>query len=135
MLIEAYRRTKPHEVDLHGAVIKFLPDENNRFVADVQDENSIRRLLEITEGYRALGSAAGEVRDALDGDNEDDGGDDSPYLLTVEGENGQEKTIDLRTLDRAQLEDFMEQNEIPKIPGRAKDETLRNKIIAFFRGA
>jgi len=133
MQIEAYRRSKVLEIDLMGEVVKFMPNKDGKFVADIKKEAIYRRLLEIPDAYRVLGATVGEVNDGND-DDDDTGGDAaSPFILTQEGDNGEEVTIDLRKLDREGLNKFCDDNDIPKLPKNAKDETVRNKIVAFFK--
>lgn len=133
MKIEAYRRSKVLEIDLMGETVKFMPVDG-KFVADIKKEAIYRRLLEIPDAYRVLGATVGPVDDGNDDDDTSMPGDAaSPYILTQEGEGGVEETIDLRELDREALEKFMADNDIPKLPRNSKDQTLRDKIVAFFK--
>lgn len=122
MLIHAYNRTKPTTVDLHGQKIQFKPDEHGKVVADVTDKKSIDLLLSITEGYQK--HSAGDDREEPEV---------SPFILTQEDDNGHEVTVDLREMNRDQLMEFCSDHEIPAPHSNAKDDTVRQKIVDFFK--
>lgn len=125
-LIHAFRRTAVHSVDLFGKKFEFKPNEAGDFVAELPAGPAHDRLLEITEGYRPYETEKAD-------DDADDPDAQSPYILTVEGDEGAEKTIDLRELAGEQLREFAKENEVPFHPN-AKDATVRDKIVAFFKG-
>jgi hypothetical protein len=118
-VIHAFRRTKPHTVELDGVLHKFTANAEGQHVCDVPGGPAVKRLLEISDAYRLHAAPAAD-----DSDPEDD---PSPYILTAGDE-----TVDLRTMDQAALQDFCKQNEISYHPS-AKAETLRDKIVNFFR--
>lgn len=128
-VIHAFRRTRPHTVEplAGGKKFKFVANKDGEFVCDVTDEKSAKRLLELSEGYRAHGTAKVEPED-----DESDPNAVSPFVLTVDGADGAETTLDLRTLDSDALFAFCKENEIPAHPS-CKEDTLRQKIVDFFK--
>lgn len=126
-IIHAYIRTKPISVDLFNKVVDFQANEKGHIVAEVKEKRVADRLLSISEGYRVYDDIPLEVE-------EDDAPiQTSPYLLTQEGDDGREVTVDLRTLDRAELVKFCADNDIPAPHHKTKDETVRDAIVAFFK--
>lgn len=125
-IIHAYRRTAPHPVELFGQVFKFEANEAGHQVCNVPDGPAAKRLLEITEGYKAYGVDATQPDDEPEAPSE--------YLMTTEGEGGVEVTVDLRTLNIEQLREFAKENEIPFHP-QIGDAKLRDKIVDFFKVA
>ena len=132
--IHAHARTKPIEVDLYGAVFHFKPNDKGHVVADIGEKRVVDRLLAIPEGFCVYG-AAPHVR----AEEEEEFIETSPYVLTQEGADGEEETIDLRTLDLAALETFCAENEIPlpehkpRAKAPAKEQATRDAIVSFLR--
>lgn len=118
-IIHAYRRTRPHTVDLFGRLYKFAANDTGHQVCKVDEPKAAARLLEIKEAYRAHES------EPVDEPKDDDDGDEfSPFVLT--GEDGNE--LDLRTLSDDELREFAKENEIA-IHHAAKGDTIRTKIV------
>lgn len=127
-IIHAYLRKAPITVDLFDTVIEFKPNDKGHVIADVSEKRIASRLLEIAEAYTVHGAAPAEASEAGTGI------DTSPYILTQEGDDGREVTIDLRTLDKQALHKFAEDNEVEPLPAKnAKVETMRDAIVAFFK--
>lgn len=124
--VHAYRRKKPHTPEVGGVLYKFAANEAGEQVCEVPEGPGLDRLLEIAEGYKLHGVQKDKADDEPNGDV-------SPYILTQEGEGGEEVSIDLRTLDKAALVKFCADNEIPAPHPNAKEETIRNKIVEFFK--
>jgi hypothetical protein len=123
-IIHAYRRSKKHTVDIGGKKIEFKPNEEGHFIAEVPAGAAQDRLLEITEGYRAY---------VVKADDDDSDPTVSEFVLTIEGENGTEKTIDLRELNKTQLQEFCKENEI-SFHHAAGESKLREAIVTFMKG-
>lgn len=124
--IHAFMRTKPVSVELFDTVVEFQPNAKGHVVAEVSETRVSRHLLSIKEGYRVYGSvpiAAAEEEEI----------ETSPYVLTQEGDDGNEITVDLRMLNREALVVFCAENEIPKPHPNSKEETIRDAIVAFFK--
>jgi hypothetical protein len=132
--IHAFLRAKPITVELFEALVEFKPNEKGHIVADVSEKRIVDRLLSIAEGYKVYGAVA-----LPNGDDDEDVIETSPYVLTQEGDGGEEVTIDLRTLALAALEAFCAENEIPlpqykpRATAKAKEATLRDAIVEFFK--
>lgn len=124
--IHAFIRTKPISVDLFDAVIEFQANDKGHIVAEVTEQRIADHLLSIREGYKVYGAAPTPA-------SEDDGIDTSPYVMTQEGDNGNEVTVDLRTLDRAALVAFCADNDIPAPHHKAGEDKIRDAIVAFFK--
>lgn len=58
MLIHAYRRQEPIEVELFGLKLEFKPNDFKHCVAEVTHAAAIERLLSIPEGYVEYGQSA-----------------------------------------------------------------------------
>ena len=56
MLIHAYRRKEPVDIELFGLTVEFRPNEVGHMVSVVTHEAAVGRLLSIAEAYRAYGS-------------------------------------------------------------------------------
>lgn len=131
--LHAYKRVKPATVDLFGALIEFKPNDKGHVIADVSEKRIVDRLLSISEGYCVYGAAPAVQ------DEEEEVIETSPYVLTQEGDDGNEVTIDLRTLDLAALDAFCAENEIPmpefkpKTSAKVKEQGVRDAIVAFFK--
>lgn len=121
--IHAYKRTGATPIDLGGKIYAFKPNPAGDVVCEVEDAAHAAALLEITEGFRVHKAA---------GTEDDDG--PSPYILTMEGEGGAEKTIDLRELNKKQLQEFCVENEIT-FSAKATDSKLRDAIVEFMTTA
>lgn len=128
-LIHAYRRKAPHTVEFAGETRTFEANPAGEQVCDVPAGPMADRLLELTEGYRLHAS---EQPQAAPPDDEDE--PPSPFVLTSEGDDGNEVLVDLRTLDRARLLAFCAENDIPAPHPNAKDDTVRQKIVDFLAG-
>lgn len=127
-LVHAYRRTKPHTVEYGGKKFKFLPDEEGRQVCDVPEGAALDRLVSLKEGYVLFGQPKpAEVSDSSEGGA-------SPYVLTMEGDNDQEVTVDLLTLTKAELLKFATDNEVEPLPaGNLNKQQIADAIVAFFK--
>lgn len=121
---DAKGAVKPHTVEVAGKRLKFIANDEGHYVCDVTDGAAAKRLLAIRDHYRVYGEPAPEPEPA----GEDEPA--SPYILT-DGDDA-ERTVDLRTLDKAALLAFGREHEISLSPN-AKEETLRDKIAAFFK--
>lgn len=123
-------KVRPHTVEVNGTKYKFTPDDEERYVCTVENKSDAAALLAIKDHYVELG-----VKPAPQESDEDDDDSDevrSPYILTQDGNDGQEETLDLRTLDKAALLKFCADNEI-KVHPNAGEDTIRDKIVAFFK--
>ena len=126
-IVHAYRRTRPHTVELGGKSFKFAANEDGHQVCDVPEGPALERLLELAEGYVAYG----QVLPTAPGDDED--APLSKYVLT---RNENDDTIDLRLLDRAGLLAFIAEQELSYTPrANTPDDTLRDKIVHMLTGA
>ena len=159
-MIQAYRRVKNHDVDLPGAKLKFRANEQDHFVCDVANPDHVEVLLNIPTAFRLYGEPAEQPVSAIfaltqtnpvppqapeqDPDQEiepigefpnqkaldDLPAGDSPYLL-IDPEGGE---YDLRPLDDAALRAFAAANGVT-VHHKAKGDTIRDKIVEFFRQA
>lgn len=128
-LVHAYRRSKPHTVEVGGRKFTFAADAEGRQVFDIPEGPALTRLLEIADAYRLLGAPA----PVLTSDDEDDD-TPSPFVITVEGPDGNEMQVDLRTFDADKLRAFAAENEIP-MPGTVKNpDTMRERIVKALNG-
>lgn len=128
-LVHAYRRTKPHTVEFGGKKFKFVADEDGRQVCDVPEGPALDRLLDLVEGYRLFGAPVAEP--TADGD---DAPAASPYVLTQEGEGGEEVTVDLLKLSKTELMKFAVDNDVTPLPDeKLKKQDIADAIVAFFK--
>ena len=114
MILHAYRRKEPHQVEVAGQVLKFAANEQDHQVCDAPPGPATDRLLELSEGYVVYGDT-----------KQSEPAPASKYLLV----NGEE-TVDLRTLDRAALVAFSAAQGLDYKPhANSKDDTVRDKIV------
>lgn len=129
-LVQAYRRTIPYTHTFPDVTLLFKPNHRGDVVCDVKEESALERLLLTPTGFRLYGEQAEESPSSLLTDQETQASDESPYVLKDE-EAG--TSLDLRPMDDAALQAFALANDI-KVHPKAKGDTIRNKIVAAFKG-
>lgn len=133
-IVHAYRRKGPHTVELFGALCHFTANAEGKQVCNVPEGPGLDLLMEITEGYRLL-TAQEALASVAEREPDAPLLDVSPFIITFEGEDGHEKTVDLRKAQRPELLQIMTDNDMPNPHPNSKDETLREKIVAFMAGS
>lgn len=119
--VHAYTRTKPHEVQVGGLTLQFAANETGEQVCDVPQGPALDRLLELSEGYLLYGATPAQP------EPEDEEPAFSKYVFSTGNETG---TVDLLTLDRAGLLEFIAEQELSYKPhGNVKIEAVRDRIV------
>lgn len=123
-VIHAYRRKRPVDIDVFGDIVAFRPNAAGEMVAEVANERTAARLLEIAEGYRLHESAPA----APPAPPPPPPPTASAFVLT----NGEER-LDLGAMTDEQVRAFaLEQGK--DIDGRKRGDKLRAAVIAAFKG-
>lgn len=137
-LVQAYRRTIPYTHTFPDVTLLFKPNKAGDVVCDVQEASAVERLLQTPTGFRLYGEQAPEEPSSLLTPAAPPGpavstvpvSDESPYVLKDEAAGD---SLDLRQLDDAALQAFALANGV-KVHPKAKGDTIRNKIVAAFKG-
>lgn len=138
--VQAHKRNKPYTHTFPHVTLVFEPNDKGDVVCDVADADTVERLLLTPTGFRLYGeqpeapvaailtAKVEQVPLAPEKDKEKTP-DVNLYVLKDE-ESGTE--FDLRPLDDAALHAFAKANDI-KVHHAAKGDTIRDKIVAFFK--
>lgn len=117
MLIQAYRRKDPVNVDLFGQTIEFVGNADGDMVAEVTDQDVIDRLLSIDEAYREHGAKPAKAASKPAKPK-------GKFVLV----NGDE-TVDLSAMDDKAVRKFGKENGVP-VNNFLKGDDLRQLVIA-----